>query len=234
MSIRFSPGAAICTAVIVGGFAAVLVAQMPAGLFGFEGMARDGLLPMDAGGEAAENHQRDIIGAVLIHEARRPGRANSCLSLADEGLAFEQEKRAIRALAERAREEPAARTRLTAEMNRLRNPQRPWLRPFERGLEQAPLGAHEAQQLRLAETTLLDAPPANRLDFVLDGSVVPAAFRSEDRGCNTLTFTAPAVAGEVAFVETSHRCGPECREGWLYAIVRRDGRWAVEAVARMP
>lgn len=232
MSIKFSPPAAMCTAFVLGGFAALASAQMPVGLLGSWGMERAGVLPIERGGVARSDRHGDIIGAVLLFEAGRPGRRNLCLRLAPEGVALEQEKRAIRALQEQIREAGGDMSALVADMDRLRNPQRAWMQARAGPEPGEPLGTPEANQLRLAETTLLGAPELGKVDFELDARNVPAEFRSSEATCNPLYFTAPAVAGEVAFVEIDHRCGPQCRDAWLYAVALREERWVVEALSR--
>jgi hypothetical protein len=232
MSIRFSPIAAVCTAIVLGGFAAIASAELRYGLFGFGTIEREGVLPIERGGVPRSDRQRDILGAVLLHEASRPGRRNVCLKLAAEGHTFEQEKRAIGALQQRLREQPAARAELTAQLDQLRNPRRAWLEPRSGAVEEVPLPEPEAQQLRTAETSLLGVAEIGRIDLALDDSNVPAEFRSTDATCNILYFTAPVVAGEIAFVETDHRCGANCRDGSLYALVWDEERWVVEGLAR--
>jgi hypothetical protein len=50
-------------------------------------------------------------------------------------------------------------------------------------------------------------------------------------GCAPLQLSTPAFAGDAAFVETAYACGTTCGNGSLYALERREGRWAVVAVA---
>ena len=67
----------------------------------------------------------------------------------------------------------------------------------------------------------------------VDAALVPAPLRLRDgaRDCGPLTLSAPAFAGETAFVETAYACGTTCGNGSLYALQRRDGRWEVVGVA---
>lgn len=229
---EFSPRAALCTAVVFGGFAALATAQLPFAFLGLGGAPRDGLLSIARGSFPRPGVERDILGAVLRHEARRPGRLNVCLRLSDQGRTLEREKRAIRGLQDRLRNEPEARIDIVAELRRLATPTRTWLIPSHSDLPITPLAKENSAALHLAEERLVAAPAVTGVEIELDGSAVPAALQSRAPGCSTLFFSAPAVAGEIAFVETRFSCGAGCGEEWLHAVVLRDGRWAVAAVAR--
>lgn len=228
--VAFSPRAAFCTFVVVAGFGAAVTAQLPGGLFGLIGMNRDGLLLMEGGGMPREQDDRDIVTAVLAHEAQKAGRGAVCVQLADEGEALAS-KRAEIATLQRAVGDarPALRANLLAEIDRRRNPARSWLRP---GPAAAPLGEENARQLRAAETSLLVGTSSGRIDITLDMGALPESLRSTAPNCPGLAFTAPALAGEIAFVETRFLPLGRAPEEWLYAVVRTDGRWAVEAMVR--
>jgi len=60
---------------------------------------------------------------------------------------------------------------------------------------------------------------------------VPLRLRDGSRDCAPITLSAPAFAGDAAFVETAYACGSTCGNGSLYALQRRDGRWDVVGVA---
>jgi hypothetical protein len=66
----------------------------------------------------------------------------------------------------------------------------------------------------------------------IDSSLVAAPMELQDpmRDCAPLQLSAPAFAGDMAFVETAYACGTTCGNGNLYALQRRDGRWEVVAV----
>ena len=129
MSAEFSPRAALCTALVLGGFAALATSGFRLDFLGFDGPGRDGLLPMVRGQLAMPDQDRDILRAVLAHEAQRPGRTNICLRLRPGGRTFEVEKRAIRGLGQMLRAEPGAREEIAAELERLQSPARAWLLP---------------------------------------------------------------------------------------------------------
>jgi len=231
MSFHFNPRAALCTALVLAGFAWLAREQLAVGLFGWAPMTREGRAALSHGGAASPDEERDILSLVLLHEARRPNRPNVCLRLALEGQTFEQEKRAIRAFEQQLADTPERGDSIRAQLDRLRNPQRKWLFPAEPGAQEAPITEESARPFRTAEIGLLGAAPGGAIDLMLDLSELPAEFRSSGADCNPLFFTAPAVAGEIAFVETTYRCGPGCEEGRMYAVVRRDERWELGAVA---
>jgi hypothetical protein len=67
----------------------------------------------------------------------------------------------------------------------------------------------------------------------IDAATVTAPLRLQrtDEDCALLTLSAPAFAGDAAFVEVAYVCGTVCGQGNLYALERRDGRWQVVGVA---
>lgn len=234
MAIPFSPRAALCTLVVVAGFGAVVANQLPGGLFGLIVWERDGLLPIDGGGTPREDDSREIVTAVLAHEARRGERGAVCVQLAEEGEALASERQEIarrqRAI---ATADAATRASLVAELDRRRNPARAWLLPASPGaLPTTPAAQENARQLNAAETAVLGAPAAARIDLTLDMNAVPESLRSPARDCRVLGFTAPVAAGNVAFVETHFAPRAGEIESWLYAVTDTDGDWTVEAMAR--
>lgn len=228
---KFNPRAALCTALVLAGFAWLAREQLAVGLLGWAPMVREGRAPLSHGGAATPDQERDILSAVLLHEARRPNRRNVCLRLALEGQTFEQEKRAIRALQQQMVDAPARAEDIRAQLDRMRNPQRRWLLPAEPGVAEAPITEESARPLRTAEISLIGAPAGGAIDLTLNLGELPAELQGGGEACNPLFFTAPAVAGEIAFVETTYRCGANCEEGRIYAVVRRDEQWQVGALA---
>jgi hypothetical protein len=67
----------------------------------------------------------------------------------------------------------------------------------------------------------------------IDAALVPAPFQLQGPvgDCAPLTLSAPAFAGDMAFVETAYACGTVCGNGNLYALQRREGRWEVAGIA---
>jgi hypothetical protein len=228
--VTFDLRAALCTALVLAGFAFLARGQLAVGLVGWAPMAREGRAPLSHGGAASPDEERDILSAVLLHEARRPNRSNLCLRLAPEGQTFEQEKRVIRALQQQLVAEPERAQSLRDELERRLNPERRWFLPAEPGAEEAPITPESARPLRTAEVSLLGSPAGRAIDLILNLAELPVGLQASGGDCNPLFFTAPAVAGEIAFVETTYRCGPGCEEGRIYAAVRRDERWQVGAL----
>ena len=96
----------------------------------------------------------------------------------------------------------------------------------------APVPAELAQRLDAlrAEAARSGAAPAiGAVDAAL--VTAPMQLQEMNRGCAPLQLSAPAFAGDTAFVETAYACGTTCGNGNLYALERRDGRWTVVAVA---
>lgn len=92
----------------------------------------------------------------------------------------------------------------------------------------AALAPDLASRLDAARATAAPAAIAE-----IDAASVPAPLRLRDgaRDCGPLTLSAPAFAGDTAFVETAYACGTTCGNGSLYALERREGRWEVVGVA---
>ena len=229
VSNRFDLRAALCTALVLTGFAWLAREQLPIGLVGWAPMTREGRAPLTRGGAANADEERDILNVVLLHEAQRADRTNVCLQLAPEGHTFEQEKRAIRVLRQQLVDEPARAASIRSRLDQLLNPEREWLLPSLND-EKAPITEDSARPLRTAEIGLLGAPPGGAIDLTLNLADLPVGFQGKGENCNKLLFTAPAVAGEIAFVETTYRCGRNCEEGLIHAVVRRDGRWELGAL----
>lgn len=95
-----------------------------------------------------------------------------------------------------------------------------------------PIPADQAQRLDAlrAEAARSNAVPAvNQIDAAL--LTPPMQLQGENTGCAPLQLSAPGFSGDTAFVETAYACGTTCGNGSLYALQRREGRWAVVAVA---
>jgi hypothetical protein len=96
----------------------------------------------------------------------------------------------------------------------------------------APVPAELAQRLdalRAEAARNATAPAIATIDEAL--VTAPMQLQDMSHGCAPLQLSAPAFAGDAAFVETAYACGTTCGNGSLYALERRDGRWAVIAVA---
>ena len=112
-----------------------------------------------------------------------------------------------------------------------------------------PRGGRRRQRERVEPVPLPPALPqalAERLDALrgeaslapissvtaIDAALVPAPLRLQGPSgdCAPLTLSAPAFAGDAAFVEFAYACGSVCGNGGLYALQRREGRWEVIGV----
>lgn len=92
----------------------------------------------------------------------------------------------------------------------------------------APALADRLNALR-AEAGRDAAPPALT---AIDAASVPAPLRLQGSSdCAPLTLSAPAFAGDAAFVQYAYACGTTCGNGGLYALQRRENRWEVVGVA---
>jgi hypothetical protein len=96
----------------------------------------------------------------------------------------------------------------------------------------APLATAEAERLNALRIEAARAPsPA----FAgIDPAQIPAPLHVPRRGdddCAMLTLSAPAFAGDAAFVEFAFACGTVCGNGGLYALQRRAGRWELVGIA---
>jgi len=59
----------------------------------------------------------------------------------------------------------------------------------------------------------------------------PLHLQRVDDDCALITLSAPAFAGETAFIEVAYQCGSVCGNGNLYALERRRDRWEVVGIA---
>lgn len=94
-----------------------------------------------------------------------------------------------------------------------------------------PVAADLAQRLdalRAEAARSTTAPAINQVDE--DLLTAPLQLQAGRGGCAPLQLSAPAFAGDAAFVEIAYACGTTCGNGSLYALQRREGRWEVVAV----
>jgi len=240
MAIPFSPRAALCTFVVVAGLATAISAQLPGGLFGLVGMDREGLLILETGGRPPDaNEKNEIVHAVLAQQAEGSNEP-ICVHLLDEGEALTRDRMEIAQLQRRvAGADATERAELVSELERRRSPRREWRRlgQTDRG-GSAVLSEENANVLRAAETAVLGMPASGHADIMLDMSALPENLQARPPGCERgLGFTAPAIVGNIAFVETLHTCGNDvpnlCASGYLHALSRSGGRWQVQAFVQM-
>jgi hypothetical protein len=90
--------------------------------------------------------------------------------------------------------------------------------------------AEHLNALRIAATRAASPP----LLAGIDPTQIPPPLHVPRRGdddCATITLSTPAFAGDAAFVEFAFACGTVCGNGGLYALQRREGRWALVGIA---
>jgi hypothetical protein len=93
----------------------------------------------------------------------------------------------------------------------------------------APDLASELDALR-AEASRSTTTPALT---AIDAGSIPEPLRvlRQDESCWQLHLSAPAFAGDAAFVAIDYLCGTSCGDGSLYALRRRETHWEVVGVA---
>ena len=96
----------------------------------------------------------------------------------------------------------------------------------------APLATAEAERLSALRAEAARAP-ATPNPVRIDETLVTPPLRLErpNDDCAFITLSAPAFAGDAAFVEYAYACGTVCGNGGLYALQRREGRWAPVGIA---
>lgn len=96
----------------------------------------------------------------------------------------------------------------------------------------APLATAQAERLNALRIQAASAPPAP-LGPRIDPASVPAPLRIQgpNDDCAMITLSAPAFAGDAAFVEFAYACGTVCGNGGLYALRRREGSWELAGIA---
>jgi len=174
---------------------------------------------------------------VLAYEATLPrGSSPTCVALTTRGTAFDEARQQLRSMRDsrpgNASDETRRRQYLADHEHRVFE----WRSPLPVGhgpddVLPPPLDAAQAAQLSAAIWPLLAA------ETVVGGpselGAIPAPLRPGlSPGCRaSLTLTAPALAGDLAFVETSYVCGGLCGNGWLYAVRRDGAEWRLIAIA---
>lgn len=111
-------------------------------------------------------------------------------------------------------------------------PEYPWTRAVERPADAwtdgSPLAAEEARPLSDAAAQIIregQSPSATeRISIDWIGSL---RFCGNARSLPYLAFSAPAIRGDVAFVDVGMTCGGLCGQGLLYALRRRESGWVI-------
>jgi hypothetical protein len=97
----------------------------------------------------------------------------------------------------------------------------------------APLATAEAERLNALRIEAARAASLPALTEIDPAQIPPPLHvpRRGDDDCAMLTLSAPAFAGDAAFVEFAFACGTVCGNGGLYALRRREGRWELAGIA---
>jgi len=196
------------------------------------------LAAAQASAQPAADEARAAIAAVLAHQAsvRGPeGGAQTCVvgTLAAPPAAADEDNpmtpdHAVRIRFQWHAPEPPAVVRPAPEPAEPGRRRRPRQRPAPVALPAA-LAPELAARLDALRAEAVGAP--TRL-AAIDAALVPAPLRLQGaaRDCSALLLTAPAFAGDAAFVEIAYACGTVCGNGSLYALERREGRWEVVGI----
>jgi hypothetical protein len=96
----------------------------------------------------------------------------------------------------------------------------------------AALATAEAERLNALRAQAARAPASPAVARI-DAASIPAPLRLQlpNDDCALLTLSAPAFAGDAAFVELAYACGTVCGNGGIYALRRREGRWELAGIA---
>jgi hypothetical protein len=95
----------------------------------------------------------------------------------------------------------------------------------------AALAPDVAERLNALRTEAARAAAAPAIS--IDPSMVPAPLRVQgpNDDCAMLTLSAPAFAGDSAFVAVGFACSSVCGNGGIYALQRRENRWELVGIA---
>jgi hypothetical protein len=177
------------------------------------------------------------LDAVLAYEAAFfNGPRPVCVPGRTEGRAFESEREELRELrGRRPGNEADAGTRAD-HLRRLDHVgdlawERPGL-PGEGEEASSPLDQASAAELAGAGRRFIETEPGPVVPIAL-GSLPPPLRPLGRAGCGaSLTLTAPAVAGDIAFAEATLVCGDQCLHGTLLALRHEAGGWRLVAIAQ--
>ena len=200
------------------------------------------LLAAPAQAQQGANDARAAIAAVLAQEVATRGQENSAETCVSEGLsgwplAPDGDDPMAPGGAVRIRPQwhalpvPAtARPTYTPPPPGERRRRRPRPQPVP---PPAPLASDLAARLDALwrQATAVRAPLTRAAGVDAADVPVPLHLQGPNDDCALLTLSAPAFAGDAAFVEVAYQCGSVCGNGSLYALERREGRWEIVGVA---
>jgi hypothetical protein len=110
-----------------------------------------------------------------------------------------------------------------------------WAIPSTRAREfatEAMLPPDEARTLSQAEADIIRGPGQAPMVARIEAAWLPKPLQlcANEKRRPLLTFSAPAVRGDVAFVEAGYVCGGLCGNGLLYALRRSGSEWRIVSV----
>jgi hypothetical protein len=183
-------------------------------------------------GDAAAIMRLVAASEVRIHQTVPARRA--CVRAATFATALDSardQRRNLTRLIDSGRPEPVLRDRRDA----LGAPNYRWLRPSAppsaAWTDNRPLPPAEARGLSDAAGAIIRGDAQSRIVERVDAAWLPDyVFCAADRAVPALAFSAPAIRGDIAFVETGFTCGGLCGNGLLYALRRDAHGWTIVAV----
>jgi hypothetical protein len=98
--------------------------------------------------------------------------------------------------------------------------------------KEATLLPDEARTLSEAEADIIRGPAQRQTADTIQAGWVPKPLQlcANEKRLPVLNFSAPAVRGDVAFVEAGYVCGGLCGNGLLYALRRTGSEWRIVSV----
>lgn len=184
------------------------------------------------------------VDAVLAYEAGpsapqaapRYGDRPVCFAQRTQGRAFERERLEYRALREHRRGRASDEASRVSQLRDLEHvgevAWRRIYRPGEPAGSPQPLDPATAAELAGAARRVLATEPGPIAPIAL-GPLPPPLLPLGNPACGTggLQFTAPAVVGDIAFVESILSSCENCASGGLFALRREGDQWRVVAFA---
>jgi hypothetical protein len=178
-----------------------------------------------------------ILAPVIASQARvYAHEAVPCVRAAIDEMAFDEQRRTLASLSRPERTNDSSRAELDRLRSGLSSPQYRWMTPSARPGEwgtKVPLPPAEASALSQAAGEIVRGPAKVRTVSQIDAAWLPATLHlcGGEPLVPYLIFSAPAVRGDTAFVETGYVCAGLCGNGLLYALRRTSSGWRIVSVA---
>jgi hypothetical protein len=186
-----------------------------------------------------EEDARAIVGEVVTYEAdlhRDVSQGATCLASSLSGIALDEQRSRLKGLEKDVRASGSDRDGLERRRAATAHPVHDWVQPprLPRGdwSAQTPLPSSEARLLSEAAGEIIrgkeSSPVIDKIDRAWLRSPLPECGKGDGR--DFLWLSAPAIRGDIAFVETGFGCGELCGNGLLYALRRESDGWDVVAL----